>query len=54
MRGFSVGRQPDFVKRQQDEPMRLANLPAGTVADVKCGASFNVALLKDGWEHGPL
>jgi hypothetical protein len=41
--------QADFVKRQQDEPMKLDLLPANMAADLKCGASFNVALLKNGY-----
>ena len=49
------------VKRKQDEPLRLSGsaavgafggggggLPAGGVQDIRCGASFNAALLKDG------
>jgi len=29
--------------------MKLEQLPEGMVADLKCGASFNVALLKNGY-----
>jgi len=39
---------PKSVKRQQNEPLALLGNWAGAVADLKCGASFNVALLKDG------
>lgn len=38
--------QVEKCKRQQDVPMRLLPGAAGQVADVKCGASFNLALLK--------
>ena len=43
------GVDPDeSILRQQDDPLELPLLPAGEVADVACGASYNVALLKDG------
>jgi hypothetical protein len=38
--------QVEKCKGQQDVPMRLLPGASGQVADVKCGASFNLALLK--------
>jgi regulator of chromosome condensation len=40
--------QDGSIKRQQDSPMKITTLPPSFVTDIKCGASFNAVLLKDG------